>query len=103
MDMLARVTGWIEAGKQVGKTIFIQEGGEEYAVSVGVQKWKERYKLYFCKLPLTANFYGFEDNEYIELDSMDSIPALLESRTTIRLDELAPLKGQRIFNPAFTK
>jgi hypothetical protein len=101
MDALARVIGWIENGKQVGKTIFIKEDGEEYAVSVGIQKWQDSYKLYFCKLPLVTNFYDFEDDEYIKLKGLDEIPALLESRTTIRMDELTPLKGQRIFNPAF--
>ena len=101
MDALDRVIGWIEAGKQVGKTIFIQEDGQEYAVSAAVQKWQQCYKLYFRKLSLVANFYDYEGDEYIELESLESIPSLLQARTTIKLDELTPLKGQRIFKPAF--
>ena len=101
MDALDRVIGWIEAGKQVGKTIFIQEDGQEYAVSAAVQKWQQCYKLYFRKLSLVANFYDYEGDEYIELESLESIPSLLQARTTIKLDELTPLKGQRIFNPVF--
>jgi hypothetical protein len=102
MEALDRVIGWIEAGKQVGKTIFIQADGEEYVVSAAVQEWQGRYKLYFCKFPVSGNYFDFEGDEYIELESLSSIPALLESRTTIQLHELAPLKGSRIFNPAFT-
>jgi hypothetical protein len=97
------VREWIEAGKQVGKSISFGEGDERYLLAIGVQKWEGEYKLYFFK----ANESRMADPDYYDAEGVirvahfEELSKLISALSPFKLSELAPLKGQKIFNPAF--
>ena len=103
MEEVGRVKDWIEAGKQVGKSVFCGEGDGRYLLSIGVQKWEGEYKLYFFK----ANELKLADLDYydaegvIRVTHIEELSNMISALSPFKLSELAPLKGQKIFNPAF--
>lgn len=103
MEDLARVKEWIEGGKQVGKSAFFDEGNERYLLSTGVQKWEGEYKLYFFKANESrmADFEYYDAERIIRVTHFEELLNLIGALSPFKLNELMPLKGQRIFNPAF--
>jgi hypothetical protein len=102
MDNLQRVLMWLAAGKQVGKSFSFLNQGIAYRSSVAVQKWQDGYKLYIDEIEeeyLAGEEYVRE--ELIYRQDIFEIAYIITSTTTLTLSELAPLKGQKIFNPAF--
>jgi hypothetical protein len=102
MDNLQRVLMWIAAGKQVGKSFSFLNQGIAYRSSVAVQKWQNGYKLYIDEIEeeyLAGEEYVRE--ELIYRQDIFEIAYIITNTTTITLSELAPRKGQKIFNPAF--
>jgi hypothetical protein len=103
MEDLGRMREWLEAGKQVGKSILSGEGGETFRISVGVQKWEGEYTLYLFKAKECSlqglDYYDVEG--VIRVTHFEGLAGLLPALCPIKLSELAPLKGQKIFNPAF--
>ncbi len=103
MEDVGRVEGWIEAGKQVGKSEFLGEGNERYLLSIGVQKWEGEYRLYLFK----ANEVKLADLDFcdaegvIRVTSLEELSALISALSPFKISELTPLKGQKIFNPEF--
>ena len=103
MNEVDRVKGWLEAGKQVGKSDFFGEGNEKYLLSIGVQKWEGEYKLYFLK----ANEFKLVDLDFYDAEgvlrvtSFEELSILVSALSPFNISELTPLKGQKIFNPAF--
>ena len=103
MESFSRVKEWLEAGKQVGKSDYFGEGDDRYLVSIGVQKWEGEYKLHLFK----ANQIKLRDLDYydvegtIRITNFEELSSLINALSPFKLDELAPLKGQKIFNPAF--
>ena len=103
MEDVSRVREWIEAGKQVGKSDYFGEGEERYLLSIGVQKWEGEYKLYLFK----ANEYKLRDLDYYDAEGtirfthFEELLSLLKVLCPFKFSELTPLKGQKIFNPAF--
>jgi hypothetical protein len=103
VEDLGRVRRWIEAGKQVGKSAFLGEGDETYLLSVSVQKREGEYKLHLFK----AKESGMTDLDYydaegtIRVKDFEELSILINALCPFKLSELAPLKGQKIFNPAF--
>lgn len=93
---------WIEAGKQVGKSFYYDKGGQTYSQSVAIQKWNNLYIVYFFEIleQNMARLEDFEDDEVLQRfeNLMDAV-TFFESLTHIKLEELTPLKGQRIFTP----
>jgi archaellum component FlaF (FlaF/FlaG flagellin family) len=103
MDALTRVIEWIEAGKQVGKRFQLEEDGNRYWVSVGVQKWQGSYKIYFDKIEESHmyDYDHYDTEEVTKVEYVGDIQAILSSKYSVNLTELVPQKGQKVFNPAF--
>jgi hypothetical protein len=103
MGDLAKVREWVEAGKQIGKQFWLEEDGKKYWLSVGVQKWKGAYKLYLDRIEESHMVVHdlFDTEEITIVGCFDDIQGVLDVKCPIKLDELTPQKGQRIFNPAF--
>ncbi|MDQ2773212.1 MAG: hypothetical protein M3Y54_22230 [Bacteroidota bacterium] len=103
MENFSRVREWIEAGKQVGKSDYFGEGDGRYLLSVGVQKWEGEYKFYLFK----ANELRLRDIDCYDLEGtirvmhFEELLSLVNVLCPFKFNELAPLKGQKIFNPAF--
>ena len=103
MEDVSKVKEWVEAGKQVGKSDYFGEGKERYLLSIGVQKWEGEYKFYLFK----ANESRMRDLDYydaegtIRVTHFEELLSLITALSPFKLSELAPLKGQKIFNPAF--
>jgi hypothetical protein len=103
MNTLETIHRWLAAGKQIGKTISFDKGAETCWLSVAVQKHEDVYKLYLDEIA-ESQMAAHEDydTELVRTAStLQELPALMELITTIKLEELAPLKGQKIFNPVF--
>ena len=102
MDDLQRVHGWVEVGKQVGKSFIFVRNGVTYWSSVAVQKWKDGYKLYVDEIE-EKYIQGeeYEREEVIFCTSLSEIEILIKDTTALTIEQLAPLKGQKVFNPAF--
>jgi hypothetical protein len=102
VEDLTRVKEWLEAEKQIGKSASFGEGNDIYWLSIGIQKWEGEYKLYFFK----ANEASMRDLEYydaegtIRVTHFEGLSDLVSALSPYKLCELAPLKGQKIFNPA---
>jgi hypothetical protein len=103
VEDLSRVKGWLEAGKQIGKSASFGEGDNTYWLSIGIQRWEGEYKLYFFK----ANEDRMRDLDYydaegtIRVTHFEELSGLVGALSPFKLEELAPLKGQKLFNPAF--
>ena len=100
MTNIEKVRAWLDAGKQVGKSILRAEAGEEYYVAVGIQKWNGIYKLYTDRVKVAEIYWEKETEEIIEVEIFENLAALVESKVSISLDELTPQKGSKVFNPA---
>ena len=92
----------LEKGQQLGKSFSFDLDGKSVWSSVGIQKWKGLYKVYIdeiFEIDIAAEIYQKElIRNFSELD--EAIVFIKEnSRATFQ--ELGPLKGQRVFNPAF--
>ncbi|MFD1872573.1 hypothetical protein [Hymenobacter bucti] len=103
MGDLTRVREWIEGGKQVGKSIFSGEEDGKYLLSIGVQKWEGEYKLYFFKADESrmADLDYYDAEGVIRVTHFEALSNLISILSPFKLSELTPLKGQKIFNPAF--
>ena len=102
MDDLQRVRSWIEAGKQVGRSFTFVRNGMTYWSSVAVQKCKDGYKLYVDEIEEEyIQGEAYEREEVIFKSSLSEIEVLLQDTTALTIEQLAPLKGQKLFNPAF--
>ncbi len=101
MANIEKVKAWLDAGKQVGKSVLREEAGEEYYVAVGIQKWNGKYKLYADKVKVAEFYWEKETEEIIEVEDFENLAALVEAKSFFLLSELTPLKGSKIFNPAF--
>ena len=101
MADLEKVKAWLDAGKQVGKSVLREEDGTEYYVAVGIQKWNGKYKLYTDKVKVAEIYWEEETEAIIEVEDFENLAALVEAKGSFSLSELTPLKGSKIFNPAF--
>jgi hypothetical protein len=94
---------WLDAGKQIGKIFSYEQDKETCWSAVGIQKWAGEYKIYVSDIKelhmSMAEEYLLE--EVVTTTRFEEIPQLLASKTIIKLEELTPLKGQRVFNPKF--
>ena len=69
---------------------------------VGIQKWQGVYKLYIDKIDESQPVdYDAENEEIIQVGDLDSLVRVIGMKSPFTIEELAPLKGQKIFNPQF--
>jgi hypothetical protein len=103
VEDLTKVGKWLESGKQVGKSASFGEEDDTYWLSIGMQKWEGEYKLYFFKTKedrmIDPGYYDAEGT--IRVTHFEELAGLVSALSPFKLCELAPLKGQKIFNPAF--
>lgn len=102
MILLSKTREWLEAGRQIGKSVDYHKDGEEYWLTVGIQRWEGVYKLYISNVKMSEVYN--EDAHFEEvtrINQFEEIEPVLTSKTFVRLGELTPLKGQKIFNPRF--
>jgi hypothetical protein len=103
VEDLTKVREWLESGKQVGKSASFGEEDDAYWLSIGIQKWEGEYKLYFFR----ANEARMRDLDYydaegtIRVTHFEELSGLVSALSPFKLSDLTPLKGQKIFNPAF--
>ncbi|GAB3827229.1 hypothetical protein [Hymenobacter jeollabukensis] len=101
MNSLDKVRSWVEMGKQIGKAVRCERGEQPAWLSVGIQKWEGTYKLYISEIreaDMTAE--KFIRNDLLSYASFEKLLDAYPGQT-VPIEELAPLKGQRLFNPRF--
>ncbi|MDE5883646.1 MAG: hypothetical protein K2H29_00990 [Oscillospiraceae bacterium] len=90
---------WIEKGKQIGYGIL-----DGYLSSeIAIQKHKGYYKVYFEKRNLEpVNYFdeGLIEEDFRRFTEIQNAVNWIEQKG-YTLDQFAPLKGQKIFNPDF--
>ena len=102
MDSMTTVIRWIESGKQVGKVFYYDKDGEAYSQSVAIQKWNHFYVVYFFEISEKnmACFEDFDDGKVLQrFENLFDAITFCEGLTHVRIEELTPLKGHRLFNP----
>ena len=93
---------WLSEGKQVGKVNSYELTGERYWTSVGIQKWGDVVKVYVDEiLESEMDAENYLREEILEFTDVNSALAYIDKNTRVTLDEIAPCKGQKIFNPRF--
>ena len=102
MGDLNQVKIWLEAGRQIGKTAPIEQNGSTFWWMVGIQSWQGIYKLYIDKFDESQPLdYDSESEEVIQVSNLDALTILVRTKSPFAIEELTPLKGQRMFNPSF--
>jgi hypothetical protein len=103
VEDLTKVGKWLESGKQVGKSASFGEEDDTYWLSIGIQKWEGENKLYFFRAKKDRmrdiDYYDVEGT--IRVTPFEELAGLVSALSPFKLCELAPFKGQKIFNPAF--
>lgn len=92
----------INNGKQVGIRYSFLSGNEVCWSSVGLQKWEGKYKVFIDEIlesKMSSEEYLRE--EIVSFDSIESALEFIKNNTKVEINDLAPCKGQRIFNPKF--
>ncbi len=92
----------IESGIQVGKRFSFIANNEICWSSVGLQKWKGKYKVYIDEI-LESKMASeeYQREELLEFEHISEAISYIERNTKIKFYDLTPCKGQRIFNPNF--
>jgi hypothetical protein len=103
MENLSKVRDWIEAGKQIGARTSFEEKGKTHWLSIAIQKWEGLYKLHFSKTAESRmrDLDYFDVEGTIRVACFDELAGLVSSLSPFKMNELAPLKGQKVFNPEF--
>lgn len=100
MALNINVIRWIETGKQVGKSFYYTKDGQTYLQSVAIQKWDGVYKVYFFEIIEKDMAHHEDEPEFLKhFHTLTDALSCFESLTHIKIEELTPSKGQRIFNP----
>ena len=102
MNNANKAYGWLETGKQIGKNFTYSKQDKLYYASVAIQKCGGVYKLYYNEIE-ESHIPAHEDYllEVIDVQHFNQLLILVPQKTCFQLDALAPLKGQKIFNPRF--
>ncbi|MEQ1965366.1 hypothetical protein ABLB69_19975 [Xenorhabdus khoisanae] len=92
----------IENGRQLGKSFSFSRQGELYWSSVGLQKVNGKYKVYVDEI-LESKMIAeeFLREECLVFDTLDEAISYINCNTETNISELAPCKGQKVFNPDF--
>ncbi|UOG75806.1 hypothetical protein MTX78_04220 [Hymenobacter tibetensis] len=100
--MLDKIQNWLENGQQIGKAIYELKDQQLYHTSVAIQKWQDLYKVSVTEIA-EANMVAeqFDFDEVSTFRSFDEVVVFFAHNSPVALLELKPLKGQKLFNPAF--
>ncbi|WP_139924990.1 hypothetical protein [Hymenobacter sp. DG01] len=102
MARLQEIKEWIEAGKQIGKSLCYMREGKVCWLVVGLQKWQGVYKLYSYEIleeDMAAEKFIYDKLRCFE--SFDELVKATQEDARISIEEYGPLKGQRLFSPNF--
>lgn len=95
---LEKVHAWIEQGKQIGKSSWMDMRARRFHVRVAIQKQGSAYRVIvdeIDELLMAADEFEREDDR--TFPTLDEAVAFIESTTSVKLAELAPSKGQKWF------
>jgi hypothetical protein len=103
MNTDEKIINWIEAGKQVGCRGKRDAQNDVLWLSTAIQKYEEKYKTYVSEIfdsKIAMEEYLNEETRVFSTckEALDYLR--LESK--LEVSELAPCKGQTIFNPKFS-
>jgi len=102
MNSFDQVNNWLAAGKQIGRSFSFERQGFVYWSSVGVQKWRDGYKVYIDEiLESKMDAEEYEKELVVELQNIEDIDEFIKNNSLTSLANLTPCKGQKIFNPDF--
>jgi hypothetical protein len=96
-DQEQRVRTWIEHGKQVGKGFRIEREGRRLCVSIAIQQQHGEYRVNLCEFDDTQAFDDDPLEDTRSFATLSEAIAFVESATPVKVEELAPRKGQRWF------
>jgi len=92
----------IESGTQVGMNTITIVDNEKIYYSLAVQKWNGVYKIFTRKIAenkmAAYEDYEEEAEKIIVVDKIDDVLDYLTNMLEADINDLHPLKGQRIFN-----
>jgi hypothetical protein len=103
MNTDEKIISWIEAGKQVGCRGKLDTENDVLWLSITIQKHEEKYKtysseIYDSKIAMEEYLKEETKNFLTPQEALDH----LRSESKLEVGELAPCKGQTIFNPKFS-
>jgi len=95
----------IENGTQVGVNTITIIDNERIHYALAVQKWDGVYKIFTRKIE-ESKMAAYEDYEeeaekIVVVDTIGDVVDYLENVLEVDINDLHPLRGQRIFNPGF--
>lgn len=91
---------WISKGKQIGVSLTFEKNGEPCWSSVAVQKWNDVVQVYFYEiLESQMAAENFIKDELHKFSSIEEALEYISKNTEATPEELAPLKGTKIFVP----
>ena len=104
MHPISTIQQWLAAGKQIGTTFSYEKAGQTHWASVGVQWWNGAYQIYLSDIPeiLMAMSEEHLQEEVVEVARYEDIAPILAVKSSAKLENLAPCKGQKVFNPKFS-
>ena len=102
MNIEERIINAIENGVQLGKRYSFSGDDKIKWSSIGLQKYKGKYKVYIDEIEeekMSSEEYSRESCE--NFDTLNRAFNYIEKTTRISYSELSSCKGQKIFNPEF--
>ncbi|MGG4143922.1 hypothetical protein ABEW34_12380 [Paenibacillus algorifonticola] len=102
MSEIKKIENWLEEGKQLGINFSFENNGKKIWSSVAIQKWNNIYKAYIDEIEedkMDSEEYRRE--EIHQFENLNDAFELINKTTLVNLNDLAPCKGQKIFNPSF--
>lgn len=99
-----KLVAWIENGKQVGKIFSFSRNGKKYWSSVAIQKHGGVYKVFVDEIEeekMAGEYY--ERDEINIFTTIDEAIYFVEKTTSLKIVDMRPCKGQKIFNPGLLK
>ena len=92
----------IESGKQVGAHLDTIEDSITYSNQIGIQRWKEKYRVSVSKIAYENMAGGyFEIDEVVEFDNLNEAFDYLSSVSPVPIESLNICKGQKAFDPKY--
>jgi hypothetical protein len=93
-----KVIRWVEQGRQIGKSFSVERDGKKFYASVAIQKQGSVYKVRADEIDenlMDAEIFARDESR--EFDSMDEAITFIEQTSPLKLEDLAPSKGQKWF------
>ncbi|WP_421849466.1 hypothetical protein [Marinomonas sp.] len=101
MVELKKIKEWVLNNKQVGKVFSYEKCGELCWSSVAIQKYEGIIKLYIDEiLESQMDSENYLREEILKFSTIEEAIDYLSNESQVRIEDLSPCKGQKIFNPA---